>query len=165
MRYLTMKLISSPEIASSEAIKAGVFDRPLRSSKNIRTSITSANTSLSRDLGPPSFSSSMPLMHLLESLTNILMMSGLRLILKISLIERIVSSQITDSSIKEDSYHSCERSFSVTVSSLHTLNYLIQIACNLGRFPRRLSPTYPINLPISLTTSYLSFVSSTSKML
>lgn len=50
-----MKLISRPDIASKEAINAGVFDLLLRSNKNIRTSITSAKTYLSRDRGPPYF--------------------------------------------------------------------------------------------------------------
>ena len=89
-----MKPVSKSDIAYKDATKAVVLDLPFRSSKNIRTSITSAKTSFSSLFAPSYLSSSTPLIHLFESLMKILMTSGLRLILKISFIEAIVSSQV-----------------------------------------------------------------------
>lgn len=98
-KCLNKKLIDRVDIAYRVAIRAAVFEDPRSSSRNSSTSITSAKTSRSKDLGPSGFEASTPKMHLFASLMKIFMMSGLRLILKISFIERIVSSQISASSM------------------------------------------------------------------
>jgi hypothetical protein len=68
---------------------ANLVAPPLISNKNMSKSITSAKIYLSKD-----FLESVVGTHLLQSLTKMFMIYEFRLILKISLIERIVYNQV-----------------------------------------------------------------------